>query len=275
MPGVRDGSRDLGETMRRRQGQGRVNRIVERVDGVVGGARVVRIPIEEAHGDRPRQHVQAERVVAERPYSRQQRQRVESRHLVVIRVALVEVAHPLHVPDPPLSEFTFAKQLLDRGQKPEFPFGRGLRRPLLASLAEPLQGGTRRFQIPFRQQWVVVRQRLPPVGEGEVGFQLLGGVELLARLLVAEAVQDRDAADEVLLRLAAGRSREVDRADVDRGVEVGRPGGLGGCLRIRGDDTPGGRQAKNRDREQRCNPARRARRTGDHAGGTGTAEVER
>jgi len=96
---------------------------------------------------------------------------------------------------------------------------------------------------------VVVGQRLAPVGEREVGLDLLRGVKLLPRLFVAEAVENRDAADEVLLRLLARGGREVDRSDIDRGVEVGHVGGLGRRLRTHGDGAAPRRQTENRNGE--------------------------
>ena len=203
VPGVGNGGRDVGEAIGRRQRQRRVHRIVEGVDDVVGRARVIRIALEDAERDRSGQDVQPEGVVAERAHRLQQGQGVERGHLVVVRMLPVEPLHRFHVGDPALLELALAEQFLDRVQEAQFTLVASLGRPLLARLAEPRQGFPRRVQIPLGQQRVVVGERLTPVGEGEVGLDLLRGLKLFARLLVAEAVENRDAADEVLLRLLA------------------------------------------------------------------------
>ena len=169
----------------------------------MGRAGVIRVALEDAERDGSGQDVQPEGVVAERANRLQQGQGVERCHLVVVRILLVEPFHRFHVGDPAFGQFAFAEQFLDRGQEAQFAVVTGLGSPLLARSAQSLQGLPRRVQIPLRQQRVVVGQGLAPVGEGEVGLELLGGLKLFARLLVAEAVENRDAADEVLLRLLA------------------------------------------------------------------------
>ncbi len=130
----------------------------------------------------------------------------------------MELLHRLHVADAAIHMVALTPQHLDRPQESLLAFGRGLRCSLLGGRSQPLQHAARLIGVHLRDQGMVVRQGLAPVGHGEVGVYLLRRLELIDRLIPAEAVEDRHAPQEVLLDLPARRRGKVDGADV---VELG------------------------------------------------------
>jgi hypothetical protein len=95
---VRGGRRDLGIGARGVETQNRVIRIVERVDDVVRGARMLRIALEDLLRDRRGLHRVACVADAGAPGA-EQRQCIQTRDFVVRRVFRVELAHDAGVGD--------------------------------------------------------------------------------------------------------------------------------------------------------------------------------
>lgn len=62
---------------------------------------------------------------------------------------------------------------------------------------------------------MAVGQRLAPIGQGEVGIPCLRLLELVAGIVVLEAVQEQHAALEGLLGLRRPGVREVEAAEID------------------------------------------------------------
>ena len=163
--------------------------------------------------------------VAVQPVDAQQRQRVEGRDLGIVGIGIVQVAHRLHVLEAALGVVAVPPEDLDRAHEPLLPLGRRLGDALLGCRRQALQRLPRLGRVHVGDQRMVVGERFAPVGQREVGIDRLGRVELLARLLPAEAVQDRDAAQEMVLRLAGRRGGEGDDADfVELRLRCGRSG---------------------------------------------------
>ena len=235
--GVRDRRRDLRVAPGRVQRERSVHRIVEGMDHVVGGAGMVGAASEDVERDRAGANVVAQIIVAQRFGRREERQREERADLVVVGIALVEAVHCLYVSDLARRAVAFAPQRLDRGEKALLALGRRLgaaRRGIAAELGESL---ARVGRVEIGEERVVVAQRLAPVRHREVGLDRLRRFELRDRLLPAEAVQRRHAAQEVALRLGRGRGGgEVDGPDLlafglQRRGRKREQGGEGGCRR--------------------------------------------
>ena len=212
--GVGHRRRNPGKNVRRRQGDRGVQRIIEGVDYIVRGAGMVGVPVEYAKGNRPGPHLESEAVVSEGPRAAQHGQRMEGGDLVVHRVLLVQTGHRLHVGDPALAPSTFSPQVFDGFEKALFAGGGRLGPTFFRSGAQALQHCARRVGVGLGLQRMIVGERLAPVGQRKVRIDGLRSLELPDRLLPSEAVKNGYAAQEVLLRLARGRSRKVDRADV-------------------------------------------------------------
>ena len=163
---------------------------------------VIGVCAEYLEGDRAREHAGAKALVTHGPSGTQERQSVEGRHFLIFGEALVETTHGLHVGDAALGGARLShEERLHRGDVPLLLRRGGLRQALLGRRAEPQQDVHRVVPILLGHQWMVVAERLAPVGHGKVRLQLLCRLELLNRLLPAKAVQDSRAAQEVLLGL--------------------------------------------------------------------------
>jgi hypothetical protein len=134
---VRDGRDDLGVDVRGLERQRRVHRIVERVNDVVHRARMVRIPLEHAEGERSGLHLQPQAVVGQRSRAAEQRQRIERGHLVIVGELPVQPLHRLHVGDLARTPVgSLGPELLHRLEEPAFACGRRLRQARSAIGAE-------------------------------------------------------------------------------------------------------------------------------------------
>ena len=216
---VRDRRRDLRVAACGVERQRSMDRIVEGVNRVVRRSRVVRVLVEHLHRDGARPHLEPQRLIAECARSGQHRKRIERGHLVIVGVARIEPCHGLHVANPSfVVGAPLAPQRLDRFEEALLPVGRCLGGPRGTGRSEACEHRARILFIeigPTPEQWVVVAQGFAPVGEGEVRFDGLGGLELLDGLLPAEAVEDRDAAQEMRLGfLRSGGRRKVERPDL-------------------------------------------------------------
>ncbi len=214
MAGVRDRGRDLGEAMGRLQGERRVQRVVEGVDRVVHRAGMIGVVLEQPERDGAGADVEALAQITGRRHRAQHGERVVRGHLRVVRILLVEALHRLHVADPALDVRALAPQDLHGVEKALLSVRRRFGAALRPRRREALQHAARLGGVHLGDQRVVVGERLAPVRHGEVRIDRLGGLELLDRLLPAEAVQDRHAAQEVVLRFPGRGGREVDRAHV-------------------------------------------------------------
>ena len=100
---------------------------------------------------------------------------------------------------------------------PRNPFSRGVGAfASRASRVGPSRASTARgfLRVLLRLERMVVAERLAPVRHREVGLRLLRELELGDRLLPAEAVKNRDAAQEVLLRGRRAGCRKRQGPDV-------------------------------------------------------------
>ena len=210
--GVRNLLRDVREHIRGRQRQRCVDGVVKGVDRVVRGAWMARIAGHELKRDGAGQHVGAQSL-AGRPGGHQQRQGVEGRHLVVVRVGFVECPHRVGVRAPACQRVPLAEeQRFHGGEKATLPFGGRFGETLGGCCSQALQHRPGRVPIPFGDEWMVVAKRFAPMRHGEIGRFPLRGLKLLPCLLPTKAVQDGHAAQEVVLRHAACGGGEADGA---------------------------------------------------------------
>ena len=211
---VRDGRNDLRVGERRLEGERRMHRIVERVNDVVRGARMVGVAPEHLHRERARLHLRPVRAVIRCPRRAQHRQRIKRRHFVVIGKLLVETLHGFHVRDPARAPLAVAPECLDGLEESFFTRRRRLGQARGRVRSESRQDLAWILRVLFAGQGVVVTERLAPVREREVRLGFLRELELRDRLLPAEAVQDRDGSQEVPLRFRRGGCGEREVADV-------------------------------------------------------------
>jgi hypothetical protein len=221
----------------------RVGRVVVGVDQVVEHPRMLGVAVDPLLQDGGGPHQQPVARLAERSAVRgeggsDQRQGVEARHFEVVRPALVELPHGLGVGAGAVALLPFAVQGLDRGEPAPLPVIARFRRPGLGRGAEALQGLPGRVHVLLTPDRVVVGQGLAPVGQSEPRLGLLRLPEGVGGLVVPEAVQGRDPAQKVGLRLRRGGGREIDAAE--RGA--GGPGG---------GERPEGRNDQGAGQEQR------------------------
>ena len=228
---------DIGKDMGRRQGDRGVQRIIEGVDHEMSSAGVVGITVQHAERNRSGPHFQPQAVVSQRPRAAQHGKRVEGRDLIIRGVLFIQSGHGLHVGHPAILPTALPPESFDRFKQALFPRGGSLGQAFFRRGSKPRERFPRRLGVDLGLQRVVVGEGFGPVGQCEVGIDRLGGPELLDRLLPAETVQDRHAAQEVLLRLPRCRCGEVDGADI---LELG----MGRCThRQRNECQRGGNQS--------------------------------
>ena len=182
---------------------------------------MVGIALEHFGGQRASLHVVAERRVVERSAGAQQRERIESLDFVVVGELFVEALHGVHVGDTAFAPVTVAPQRLDRDEEALLSFGWRLGQAGRRRRSEPRQHRARVFPILLGLERMVVGERLAPVGEGKIGLRRLGELELRDGLLPPEAVEDGNAAQEMLLRRRATQRSGTKGAHI---VELRRRG---------------------------------------------------
>ncbi|MYH27689.1 MAG: hypothetical protein F4137_02300 [Acidobacteria bacterium] len=212
---VHDTGRDCGEARGRRQRDSRVNRIVEGVNDVVRGARMIRVVVEHPQRDGARLHVRAIRLVAIVARGGQQRQRVERLHLVIVGVGGGKPLHLVRVRDAAIGFLACAEeQGIHGADESLLALGRGLGQPGLPVRPQPLERLPRQVPLLEALEGVVVTHRLAPVGHGEVRSQGLGLTELQSRILEAEAMEHRRAAEKMDLSIGGAGGRKVDDPEI-------------------------------------------------------------
>ena len=210
---VGDFLRDAGEHMGSGQRERCMHRVVERVDGVVGRAGMIRVPVEQLQGDRAAEDVAPLRVGGGTG-CHQERQRIEGSRLLVFGVGRMEATHLLHVGAPPSNGVAVAeKERLDGRQEAFLAVGLRLLEPGFWGRAEAAKDRLGRLAVPLADQGMVVAERFTPVRHGEVGIEFLRRLELGACLLPSKAVQNGDALEEAILRWPGRRGGEGDGAE--------------------------------------------------------------
>ncbi len=212
--GVAGGGRDLRVGPRRTQPQRRVHRIVVGVDQVMGGARVLWVVAKHLLHHRRRSHVG--RDVPALVGCAQQRHCVEGGGLVVVRILRVQAAHGVGVGEVARPLVAVAVQHLQRPQVVFLALGSCLSEPRLRCRAQPAQRSQRRLTVLLLPDRMVVSHRLAPVGEREVGVELLSLAKSLGGVGILEAVQQQNASQEGLLRSRRAGVRELDPSQVRR-----------------------------------------------------------
>ena len=194
-----------------------MDRIVKRVNGVVRRARMVRVGTEDLEGDRNGLHLQPERLIPQCSRRGQQGDRIERGHLRIIRVAVMQAPHGLHVGNAAVIVITVTPEGFHRLEKTLLTVGWCLSQPFLARGTQTAQDGSGVVVIwRDREQRVVVAQRLAPIRHREIRIKPLRGLELLDRLVPTKAVQDRNTPQEKLLCLRRSGRRELKRPDLRR-----------------------------------------------------------
>jgi len=118
----------------------------------------------------------------------------------VVRIALVERGHGVGVAEIALLLGAAAIEDFQGAQIVALALGLRLGQPHLGRGAEPGQDGACRIEVLLHPHRVGEGQRLAPEGHGEVRVDLLRRAELLRRVGVLEVVQQREPAQERLLR---------------------------------------------------------------------------
>ncbi len=186
------------------------------MNGVVRGARVIGFAIKQLQRDGAGQNALALPGLADGTAGADQRQGVKRRDFVIVRMGLVQIAHALHIGRAPGLQIAVAiEQRIHRPKEPLLPRRGRFRKTCVQGRAKPLQDLLRSLPVHFRQQRMVVAQRLAPVGHREIGIRRLRRLEFRNGLLPAEAVQNGGAALEMLLGFGGlGGRWELDGADV-------------------------------------------------------------
>ncbi len=219
--GVAGGGRDRRVGPRRTQPQRRVHRIIVGVDQVMGGARVLRVVAERFLDDRRRPHIC--RDVSALVGGSEKRQRVECGRFVVVRILLPQAAHRIGVGEVARSLVAVTVQDIQRAQVVLFAVGRCLGQPRFGRRSQPTQRRQRRLTVLLLPDGMVVRHRLAPVGEGEVGVDALSLAKRLGGVGILEAVEQQNASQEGLLRCRRAGVGELDPPQVRR-LGAGRIG---------------------------------------------------
>ncbi len=195
------GGSDLRVPAGRLECEDGVVRRVAGVDEVVRRARVIGIALEDALRDRRRPHLllhAAARV-------RVDRERVEERHLIVLRQLAVQAGEPIHPrPAPRLIQGT---RRLDQA---------ALHRRQLRVRRNLRQRGPARRGVLLAPDRMIVRHRLAPESD-RAGRGFLGLDERLAGVLVDEGVQREHAFQDALLACLGPGGGEV--RDAEAGCE--------------------------------------------------------
>ena len=220
MKGVLRPRRDAGVTPGDRHAQGCEHRVVIGMDQVMGRPGMGRIAAKHRLADRRRAHRRAEISRASRPDG-QQRQGMQRGGVEVVRIALLHPRHRRLVCLVACRPGALAVQRFDRGEVS------ALARCLAAG--DSGLGGTRQAQkrgsggggIVLAPERMIVGQRLAPVRHGERRVQPLRLPKGVGRVIVLEAVQEREPAEECRLRLGGAGCGEGDAAQARR-LRLGR-----------------------------------------------------
>ena len=204
---------DLGVAVRGLESERSVLGIVERMDHVVRRARMVWLLLEELDRDRAGLHLPVEAGLSAADQT-EIGKRVERLGLVVFRVRLGEPPHRLVVELVAFVLVAGAVEDFHGVQIKPLTLGGGLGPALGAGRPEPLQDVARGADVLLGPQWVVVADRLTPVGEGEIGVDFLRVLERFPGLLEPEAVERGYSALESLLRGLRAGVREIHFAEV-------------------------------------------------------------
>ena len=191
------------------------------MDHVVRRARMVWLLLEELGRDRAGLHLPVEaRLPA--PDQAEIGKRVERLGLVVFRVRLGEPPHRLVVQLVAFVLVTGAVEDLHGVQIQTLTLRGSLGTALGTGRPKALQDVPRGADVLLGPQWVVVADRLTPVGEGEIGVDFLRVLERFPGLLEPEAVERGYPALESLLRGLRAGVREIHFAEVGLFGEGGR-----------------------------------------------------
>ena len=187
------------------------------MDRVVRRSWVVRVVGEEPESDRAGPDLQSHAQVTCGGDRAQNRECVEGGHLGVVRILSVESLHRLHISDAASDVFALAPQHLDSAKETLLALGRRLGHALGLGRSQALKHAPWLIRVHLRDQRMVVRKRLAPIRHGEIRIERLRLLELLDRLVPAEAVKNRDGAKKMLLDISGRRRWEVEGA---HGVEL-------------------------------------------------------
>ncbi len=217
-----------------------VNRIVVRVNQVVGKTRMVRMRRERFFEDG--RGLQVDVFVATVVRGPEQRQPVERGCVHVVRVCAVHCLHGVEVGEIACVLVAGAVQIFYGGKIRPLACGTTLRDANLTRRSEPIEDSPRAAEILFHPHGMVLRHRLAPVGHGEIGIGLLRGTKRPCRVVVLEVVELGEPVVEALLRSRCAGVGEVDVADA--ADSAGRAGLWRLGAHRRGDEHHGGHQAE-------------------------------
>src|SRR5262249_43390341 len=127
---------------------------------------------------------------------RKQRERVERRRLVVIRVRARKLAHPIRVRAIARGFCTVAEEPFDGVEISLLAIGWRLRLTVRARRRQPPERRAGLVHVLVVPERLVVAHRLAPVRQGESGVEALRLPERGDRIVVLEAVKQQHAADE-------------------------------------------------------------------------------
>ena len=213
--------RDLRVDARGAHAERRVHGVVVAVDQVMGGAGMLRVLREDLLLDGRGLHVGLH--VALVLAGAEERETVERGGVEVIRVFLVQAPHRIGVGAVAIRLLALRVELLDGFEIHLLAVGRRPGEPLGLRRREALQRLHRGFTVALHPERVIVRHRLAPVRHGEAGVRLLRRPKLVGRIRVLEAVQEKQALQEVRHRGGRPRCGKVGMPELGRLCAESRP----------------------------------------------------
>ena len=177
---------------------------------------MLRVPPEDLLRDRRRLH-RIPGVALAGARGAQQRERVEARNLVVVRIRRVHPLHGCRVRFVPRELVARAEQDVHRFDELALLPGRRFRGALGGRPCQPPEHTARGSQVLCRPERMVVAHRLAPVREREGGIGFLRLAEGVGRQIELEVVQRLGPREERRLRGGFRRRRKVDRAELSGG----------------------------------------------------------